>query len=129
MILCFEQRFWDGNVHLFGHIASSTASRGELFMFWHLSLTPVLIALLAGEDAIKFESLHDDVIVAKAMSVLRSIFGDQTVPEVTWVCCVCACVSFLYYYISWKCVGGVVWSCICGASLLLFLVFLSILHL
>ena len=48
VILCFEQRFWDANVHLFGHIATSTASRGELFMFWHLSFTPVLIALLAG---------------------------------------------------------------------------------
>ena len=92
--MCFEQRFWDGNVHLFGHIASSTASRGELFMFWHLSLTPVLIALLAGEDAIKFESLHDDVIVAKAMSVLRSIFGDQTVPEVI-VCVSCLFAVFL----------------------------------
>ena len=91
-------------------------------MFWHLSLTPVLIALLAGEDAIKFESLHDDVIVAKAMSVLRSIFGDQTVPEVTT--CVYMYVrthfvfiaiflrnlllyflemSTVYCYISWKC--------------------------
>ena len=36
----------------------------------------------AGEDAVKFESLPDDVVVAKALSVLRSIFGDQTVPEV-----------------------------------------------
>ena len=63
-------------------------------MFWHLSLTPVLIALLAGEDAIKFESLHDDVIVAKAMSVLRSIFGDQTVPEVI------VCVLHVYCCVS-----------------------------
>ena len=36
-----------------------------------------------GEDAVKFESLSDDVIVAKALSVLRSIFGDTTVPEVS----------------------------------------------
>ena len=35
-----------------------------------------------GDDAVKFESLPDDVVVAKAMAVLRSIFGDQTVPEV-----------------------------------------------
>lgn len=86
VILCFEQRFWDANVHLFGHIATSTASRGELFMFWHLSFTPVLIALLAGDDAVKFESLPDDVIVAKAMAVLRSIFGDQSVPEPKETC-------------------------------------------
>ena len=30
----------------------------------------------------KFESLPDEVVVAKALSVLRSIFGDTTVPEV-----------------------------------------------
>lgn len=36
----------------------------------------------SGEDAVKFESLPDNVVVAKAMAVLRSIFGDQTVPEV-----------------------------------------------
>ena len=37
----------------------------------------------SGEDAVKFETLPDDVIVAKALSVLRSIFGDQIVPEVS----------------------------------------------
>ena len=36
----------------------------------------------AGDDAVKYESLPDDVIIAKAMAVLRSIFGDETVPEV-----------------------------------------------
>ena len=36
----------------------------------------------AGEDAVKFEGLPDDVITAKAVAVLRSIFGDQNVPEV-----------------------------------------------
>lgn len=50
VILCFEQRFWDAHVHLFGHVATSTASRGEFFMFWHLSHAPVLISLLAGEQ-------------------------------------------------------------------------------
>ena len=48
VVLCFEQRLWDSHVHLFGHVATGTASRGELFMFWHLSHAPVLIALLAG---------------------------------------------------------------------------------
>lgn len=46
---------------------------------------PLLLWLspCAGEDAVKFESLPNDVVVAKAISVLRSIFGDQTVPEVS----------------------------------------------
>lgn len=46
------------------------------------SLSPPHPPCLLGEDAVKFETLPDDVIVAKALSVLRSIFGDQTVPEV-----------------------------------------------
>ena len=44
------------------------------------------VCFTAGEDAVKFESLPDDVVVAKALSVLRSIFGDQTVPEVRATC-------------------------------------------
>ena len=36
----------------------------------------------SGEDAVKFESFPDDVVVAKAIAVLRSIFGDHAVPEV-----------------------------------------------
>lgn len=35
-----------------------------------------------GEEAVKFEGLPDDVVVAKAVSVLRCIFGDLKVPEV-----------------------------------------------
>lgn len=42
----------------------------------------IIYVVVIGDDAVKFESLPDDVIVAKAMAVLRSIFGDQTVPEV-----------------------------------------------
>ena len=51
VVLCFEQRFWDSHVHLFGHVATGKSSRGELFMFWHLSHAPVLIALLAGQPS------------------------------------------------------------------------------
>ncbi len=47
-----------------------------------LSRAPSPPSLTPGEDAVKFESLPDDVVIAKAISVLRSIFGDQTVPEV-----------------------------------------------
>lgn len=46
-------------------------------------LTQVLIALVAGEDAERFESLPDHVVLAKALAVLRSIFGDKAVPEVS----------------------------------------------
>ena len=38
---------------------------------------------MAGEDAERFESLPDHVVLAKALAVLRSIFGDKAVPEVS----------------------------------------------
>ena len=41
VVLCFEERFWDSTVHLFGHVATSHTARGEFFLFWHLSETPV----------------------------------------------------------------------------------------
>lgn len=131
VVLCFEERFWDSSVHLFGHVATSHTARGEFFLFWHLSEAPVregggghvwvkeeeglcggkgggtgkegllsiaheclectllsqvLIALVAGEDAERFESLPDHVVLAKALAVLRSIFGDKAVPEVSRGC-------------------------------------------
>ncbi len=50
----------------------------------------------AGEAAVKFESLPDDVIVAKALSVLRSVFGDRSVPEVKY----CNVSAYFYHMTS-----------------------------
>ena len=36
VVLCFDRTFWDINSNLFGHVRSTTASRGELFLFWNL---------------------------------------------------------------------------------------------
>ena len=47
------------------------------------------VCTCAGDDAVKFESLPDEVVVAKALSVLRSIFGDTSVPEVSSHMCAC----------------------------------------
>ena len=53
-----------------------------------------------GEDAVKFEGLPDDVVVAKAVAVLRSIFGDRNVPEVSlkWWCDFCRLPKLLYMH-------------------------------
>ena len=34
--MCFDRIFWDSSANLFGHVATTTASRGELFLFWNL---------------------------------------------------------------------------------------------
>ena len=67
-------------------MGSTTVTRGELFLFWNLYKAPVLIALVAGEAANKLESVSDEAIVGKAIGVLRGIFGNSTVPQVSPFC-------------------------------------------
>lgn len=81
VVLCFERIFWDPSANLFGHVGSTTASRGELFLFWNLYRAPVLLALVAGEAAAIMENVSDDVIVGRCIAVLKGIFGNSAVPQ------------------------------------------------
>ncbi|XP_058118731.1 possible lysine-specific histone demethylase 1 [Anopheles ziemanni] len=81
VVLCFERIFWDANTNLFGHVGSTTASRGELFLFWHISQSPILLALVAGQSAAIMENVSDDVIVGRCIAVLKGIFGNSVVPQ------------------------------------------------
>uniref|UniRef100_A0A8C0E780 Lysine-specific histone demethylase 1A n=1 Tax=Bubo bubo TaxID=30461 RepID=A0A8C0E780_BUBBB len=68
-------------VNLFGHVGSTTASRGELFLFWNLYKAPILLALVAGEAAGIMENISDDVIVGRCLAILKGIFGSSAVPQ------------------------------------------------
>ncbi|XP_076444421.1 lysine-specific histone demethylase 1A-like [Babylonia areolata] len=81
VVLCFDRVFWDPSANLFGHVGSTTASRGELFLFWNLYKAPVLLALVAGEAAAIMENVSDDVIVGRCIAVLKGIFGNNAVPQ------------------------------------------------
>ncbi|XP_065360368.1 possible lysine-specific histone demethylase 1 [Calliphora vicina] len=81
VVLCFDRIFWDPNTNLFGHVGSTTASRGELFLFWSISSSPVLLALVAGQSAAIMENVSDDVIVGRCIAVLKGIFGNGSVPQ------------------------------------------------
>lgn len=81
VVLCFDRIFWDPNTNLFGHVGSTTASRGELFLFWSISQSPVLLALVAGQSAAIMENVSDDVIVGRCIAVLKGIFGNTAVPQ------------------------------------------------
>ncbi len=61
----------------------TTSSRGELFLFWNLYKAPVLLALVAGEAASIMENVNDDIVIGRVMAVLRGIFGNSQVPQVT----------------------------------------------
>lgn len=81
VVLCFDRIFWDPNTNLFGHVGSTTASRGELFLFWSITQSPVLLALVAGQSAAIMENVSDDVIVGRCIAVLKGIFGNAAVPQ------------------------------------------------
>ncbi|XP_043647463.1 possible lysine-specific histone demethylase 1 isoform X2 [Drosophila teissieri] len=81
VVLCFDRIFWDPNANLFGHVGSTTSSRGEMFLFWSISSSPVLLALVAGMAANLVESVTDDIIIGRCMSVLKNIFGNTSVPQ------------------------------------------------
>ena len=82
VVLCFDRVFWDTHCNLFGHVGSTTASRGELFLFWNLYKAPVLLALVAGEAAMIMENVNDDAIVSRTIAVLKGIYGNTAVPQV-----------------------------------------------
>ena len=79
VVLCFKERFWNADIHHFGYV--SPTSRGEMFLFWNVMKTPVLVALVAGEAALENEKLRDEAVLSKALSVLHKIFGEESVPE------------------------------------------------
>ncbi|XP_031567611.1 lysine-specific histone demethylase 1A-like isoform X2 [Actinia tenebrosa] len=81
VVLCFDRIFWNPDTNLFGHVSGTTLNRGELFLFWNLYKAPVLISLVAGEAANKLENVADDIIVGRAVAVLRGIFGPSNVPQ------------------------------------------------
>lgn len=101
--MCFEKPFWQlddpSNLssnpqqedesemktkkrNLFGHVATTTASRGELFLFWSLYRAPVLLALIAGKASNVAEKIGDDFILSRTLAVLKGIYGTDNVPEV-----------------------------------------------
>jgi lysine-specific histone demethylase 1 len=82
VVLCFDRVFWDRSTNLFGHVGSTTAKRGELFLFWNLYKTPILIALVAGKAANELEAVADEIIVGRCVAVLKGIFGSGNVPQV-----------------------------------------------
>ncbi len=79
--LLFPFNFW-GSSDMFGHVASSTPTRGEYFLFYSYAVFsggPLLIALVSGAAAYEFEQIPAAEATARVMQVLRSIFEPKGV--------------------------------------------------
>ncbi|KAJ8762223.1 hypothetical protein K2173_007379 [Erythroxylum novogranatense] len=75
--LLFPYNFWGGEIDTFGHLTEDSSARGEFFLFYSYSSVsggPLLIGLVAGDAAIKFESMSPVESVKKVLEVLRGIY-------------------------------------------------------
>ncbi|CAH8862833.1 unnamed protein product [Trichobilharzia szidati] len=78
VVLIFEKCFWDRSQNLFGHVNSSTKSRGELFLFWSITDKPVLIALVAGRAACDLEGSNEKPSPTRRISPGSKASGSST---------------------------------------------------
>lgn len=75
--MLFSHNFWGSEIDTFGHLAEDPSMRGEFFLFYSyhaVSGGPLLIALVAGEAAIKFEMMSPVESVKRVLEILRGIY-------------------------------------------------------
>lgn len=81
----FPEVFWDATLSYFGAaLPGGQESRGAASIFWNLlSLTGAkqLTALIAGSAAYASENAADAELTEQALSVLRTLFGADNVPD------------------------------------------------
>ncbi|KAG1366529.1 Lysine-specific histone demethylase 1 [Cocos nucifera] len=90
--MLFPYDFWNGEIDTFGHLTEDSRERGEFFLFYSYSSVsggPLLVALVAGESAIKFETTSPVVHVERVLEVLKRIFAPKgiEVPKPIQVIC------------------------------------------
>ncbi|KAE7997151.1 hypothetical protein FH972_001807 [Carpinus fangiana] len=84
--MLFPHVFWGTDLDTFGHLSDDPSRRGEFFLFYSYATVaggPLLIALVAGEAAHKFESMPPTDAVTRVLQILKGIFEPQgiNVPE------------------------------------------------
>ncbi|GMH38451.1 hypothetical protein BSKO_06335 [Bryopsis sp. KO-2023] len=92
VVILFPEVFWGDRNDMFGHVNEAVEDRGKYFLFYsyaHISGGALLIALVAGEAAVKFEEIDKGQAVGEVMATLRRIFEPKgvTVPPPLEVVC------------------------------------------
>lgn len=90
--MLFTYNFWGADIDTFGHLTEDSSMRGEFFLFYSyhsVSGGPLLIALVAGEAAIKFEMMSPAESVNRVLEILRGIFQPKgiVVPDPVQAVC------------------------------------------
>lgn len=72
--MLFPRVFWEMDLDTFGHLSDDPSRRGEFFLFYNYATVaggPLLIALVAGEAAHKFESMPPTDAVTRVIEILK----------------------------------------------------------
>ncbi|CAA2984309.1 FLOWERING LOCUS D [Olea europaea subsp. europaea] len=80
VVMLFPEVFWGPDLDTFGHLTDDPSCRGEFFLFYSYATVaggPVLIALVAGEAALKFETMPLPDAVEKVLQILKDIYEPQ----------------------------------------------------
>lgn len=90
--MLFPYNFWGGDIDTFGHLSEDPSMRGEFFLFYSYSSVsggPLLVALVAGDAAIKFETMSPVESVRRVLDILRGIFHPKgiAVPDPVQAVC------------------------------------------
>lgn len=90
--MLFPYNFWGGEIDTFGHLTEDPSMRGEFFLFYSYSSVsggPLLVALVAGDAAIKFELRSPVDSVKRVLNILRGIFHPKgiVVPDPVQAVC------------------------------------------
>ncbi|KAG4199965.1 hypothetical protein ERO13_A05G180500v2 [Gossypium hirsutum] len=90
--MLFPYNFWGGEIDTFGHLTEDPSMRGEFFLFYSYSSVsggPLLVALVAGDAAIKFELMSPVESVERVLNILRGIFHPKgiVVPDPVQAVC------------------------------------------
>ncbi|KAE8709716.1 Lysine-specific histone demethylase 1-like protein 3 [Hibiscus syriacus] len=84
--MLFPHVFWGTDLDTFGYLTKDPSHRGEFFLFYSYATVasgPLLLALVAGEAAHRFETQPPIDAVAQVLQILKGIYEPQgiTVPE------------------------------------------------
>lgn len=110
--ILFPYNFWGGDIDTFGHLSEDPSMRGEFFLFYSYSSVSggaLLVALVAGDAAIRFELMSPVESVKRVLDILSGIFNPKgiVVPDpIQAVCTRWGKDNFAYGSYSYVAVGS-----------------------
>ncbi|CAA7034174.1 unnamed protein product [Microthlaspi erraticum] len=90
--MLFPYNFWGEEIDTFGRLTEDSRTRGEFFLFYSYSSVsggPLLVALVAGDAAERFETLSPTDSVKRVLEILRGIYHPKgiVVPDPVQALC------------------------------------------